>query len=359
MNDRLKELRTTIDELDKGIAKLLARRVETAKEIGRAKGDGPIYDPAREEQIIRRFSEMNPDLDRESLSTIHKEIISLCRSVQGRPTVACMGPEGSYSQQAMERALGSSIDPLFVTGPREVFRAVETGRASLGLVPVENTVEGTVYATLDGFSETGPEMTVIQEVSLPIRHVLASASPLSEIKRVVSHPQALAQCRLWLEEKLPGAKKEPVATTSHGATIAYSEPGTAAVCSAKAAEVNRIDILARDIQDRSHNRTRFWVVGPKGSTRSEGEKTSILFSVPHRPGSLLGALDPLRTAGVNLTAIQSRPMQGNPFEYLFFLDMMGNSSDPEISDALEAMRKSCLSMRVLGSYPSDIVVPGK
>jgi chorismate mutase/prephenate dehydratase len=359
LNDRLKELRTTIDELDKGIAKLLARRVETAKEIGRAKGDGPIYDPAREEQIIRRFSEMNPDLDRESLSTIHKEIISLCRSVQGRPTVACMGPEGSYSQQAMERALGSSIDPLFVSGPREVFRAVETGRASLGLVPVENTVEGTVYATLDGFSETGPEMTVIQEVSLPIRHVLASASPLSEIKRVVSHPQALAQCRLWLEEKLPGAKKEPVATTSHGAAIASSEPGTAAVCSAKAAEVNRIEILSRDIQDRSHNRTRFWVVGPKGSTRSEGEKTSILFSVPHRPGSLLGALDPLRTAGVNLTAIQSRPMQGNPFEYLFFLDMMGNSSDPEISDALEAMRKSCLSMRVLGSYPSDIVVPGK
>ncbi len=354
LNDELENLRLKIDEIDRSLAELIGHRAKVALEIGKAKGTAPVYDPTREREVIRRFQEANGDLDQEALAGIHKEIISLCRSLQRRPVVACMGPEGSYSQQAMEKALGSSVDGLFVSGPREVFRAVETGKATMGIVPVENTVEGVVYGTLDGFAQTSPNMAILQEVALPIRHVLAASCDMDEIEQVVSHPQALAQCRLWLEEHLPGVAKNPVVTTSHGAYMA-KERGTAAVCSAKAAEINGLRILAQDIQDQPHNTTRFWVVGENMSKRPGGDKSSILFSVPHRPGSLLDALDPLRSCGVNLTAIQSRPMPGNPFEYLFFLDMEGDIES--LSQAIEEMGKKCLRIRVLGSYPSNLSVP--
>lgn len=354
MNDELERLRAKIDEIDRSLAELIGRRAKVAVEIGKAKGSSPVYDPTREREVIRRFKEANSDLDQEALAEIHREIISLCRSLQSRSIVACMGPEGSYSQQAMEKALGSSVDGLFVSGPREVFRAVETKKATMGIVPVENTVEGVVYATLDGFAQTSPDLVILQEIALPIRHVLAASCDMGQIEQVVSHPQALAQCRLWLEENLPGARKNSVVTTSHGASMA-KETGTAAVCSARAAEINGLRVLAQDIQDQPHNTTRFWLVGENRSKRTGGDKSSILFSVPHRPGSLLDALDPLRNCGVNLTAIQSRPMPGNPFEYLFFLDMEGDTAS--LPRAMEEMEKKCLRIRVLGSYPSDLTVP--
>lgn len=354
MNEELEKLRVQIDEIDLALAELIGRRARVATEIGRAKGTAPVYDPGREREVIRRFKEANSELDQEALAGIHREIIALCRSLQERPTVACMGPEGSYSQQAMEKALGSSVDRLFVSGPREVLRAVETKKATMGIVPVENTVEGVVYATLDGFAQTSPNTVILQEIALPIRHVLAASCDMCQIEQVVSHPQALAQCRLWLEEHLPGASKNPVVTTSHGASMA-KEPGTAAVCSAKAAEINGLRVLAKDIQDQPHNTTRFWVVGEKRSKPNGGDKSSILFSVPHRPGSLLDALAPLRNRGINLTAIQSRPMPGNPFEYLFFLDMEGDMAT--LSQAVEEMEGMCLRLRVLGTYPSDMTVP--
>lgn len=352
-NRELDNLRSQIDKLDETIANLLEQRLETARAIGLAKEGGGIYDPVREQEVIRRLQNLHPDIEKDALAAIQREIISLCRSVQAPLRAACMGPEGSYSQQAAFRGAGRSVKNIFVRDPREAFKAVEKGEADLAVVPVENTIEGVVYATLDGFAASDPELKVIREVRLPIRHTLASrASNLGDIREVRSHPQALAQCRIWLDTHLPGIPRTPVSTTSAAAAMAAeSNEGLAAVCSELAAEFNDLPVLVRNIQDQSHNMTRFWIIGRQETREAPESKTSLLFSVAHTPGSLLDALEPLRRAGLNLTLIQSRPMPGNPFEYVFFVDLEGHVQDKRVSAALERMRSECFRLRVLGSYP--------
>lgn len=353
MKDKdLKNLRSTIDRLDEEITALLEKRIETAHSIGQAKGSGPIFDPVREREVIRRLQQLHPRIDGEALASIQREIMSLCRSVQKPLRVACLGPEGSYSQQAAITALGRSVDDRFVRDPREAFRALEKDEADLAVVPVENTIEGVVYATLDGFASADPALKIVREVRLPIRHTLSSrAADLGQMREVRSHPQALAQCRIWLDTHLPGIPRTPVSSTSEGAAMAAEEEGVAAICSELAAELKELPVLVRDIQDQPHNTTRFWVVGQQETRESEADKTSLLFAVAHTPGSLLDALEPLRRAGLNLTFIQSRPMPGNPFEYVFFVDLEGHVDDTRVSHALERMRPLCFRLRVLGSYP--------
>ena len=351
---RLKTLRDRIDELDEALADLLERRVATAREIGAAKGEGPVYDPAREERILRGLQARHPSLDPASLGAIHREVISLCRGVQGPLRVACLGPEGSFSHAAALRALGHGASPVLLPDLPSVFRAVETHEASLGVVPVENTLEGTVLPTLDAFSQAAPEIRVIRELRLPVRHVLASreGSPAG-IREVHSHPQALAQCRRWLAEHLPGAERIPSASTSGAAHLAARTPGIGCLCSREAADLTGLRVLAQDVQDRPHNATRFWVLGTGTPPPGEPRRTSLLFTVPHRPGTLLDALDPLREAGLNLTLIQSRPLPENPFEYFFCVDFQGPVEAPEAARALEAMEARCFRLRILGSYPVE------
>ena len=349
----LKVLRSRIDEIDHSLAELLGKRLETARSIGVAKGDGPVYDPVREAQIIEKFKGLLPQGDPEALAAIHREIISMCRSAQARLRVACMGPEGSFSQQAVFKALGHSVDPLFVDSPGSVFAAIEEELCGFGIVPVENTIEGVVCPTLDGFASAS-KVFIIKEINIPIRHVLASkCAEMSKVREVRSHPQALAQCRAWLDTNLPGVPRIPVATTSVAATMAAEDRSVAAVCSGLAAELNDLTLLKEGIQDQANNTTRFWVLGRNRARSGERDKTSILFSISHRPGALLDALEPLREAEVNLTLIQSRPMPGNPFEYLFFVDFEGPAGDSVVS-ALAEMEKRCFHLRVLGSYGAGL-----
>lgn len=348
----LDDLRSHIDELDETIANLLEQRIETARAIGIAKEGGTVYDPAREREVIRRLQKLHPEIGSAAMEAIQREIISLCRSAQAPLRVACMGPEGSYSQQAAFLATGRSVENFFVRDPREAFMALEKDEADLAVVPVENTIEGVVYATLDGFAATDPGIRVVREVRLPIRHVLASRSAgLADIREVRSHPQALAQCRIWLDTHLPGITRTPVSTTSAAAKMASEDENIAAVCSHMAAESSDLPVLFRNIQDQLHNTTRFWIVGRQETQAGPDSKTSLLFAVAHTPGSLFDALDPLRKADLNLTFIQSRPMPANPFEYVFFVDFEGHMEDKRVSEALERMRDRCFRLRVLGSYP--------
>ena len=353
-NEKLDKLRERIDAVDESIAALLEQRLAIAREIGKTKENGAVFDPAREKDLIAKLAKGHPDVDSRALENIMTEIISFCRAVQKRPTVAALGPEGSYSEQAAFAGLGKSIDVSFFDSPEQVVRAIERKEADLGVIPVENTIEGVVYSSLDAFASAGTELVIAMEVLVPIRHVLAGrAENLEAITEVRSHPQALAQCRLWLSSHLPHVPKKPSTSTSAAAAEASEDENLAAICSERAAQKHRLHVLARNIQDHPDNTTRFWVIGNRReiSASSEG-KISVLFTVAHKPGSLFHALEPLRDRGVNLTFIQSRPLASNPFEYFFFVDMEAGGKGHDVFEALDVMASRCFSFRLLGAYPS-------
>lgn len=349
-----KKLRAQIDGIDETIAKALQERRDIARRIGSTKTGGAVFDPSREREILEKIVAQHPDLDARSLEAVYQEIISLCRAAQKRLLVASLGPGGSYSHQAALEALGKSIDISFFESPGDVIQAVARRETDLGVIPVENTIEGVVYASLDSLASAGPDLAIAMEVIMPVRHVLAGKKgKLEDITEIHSHPQALAQCRIWLSTHLPQASRTPSSSTSAAALEAAASDGVAAVCSEAAAEKAGLEILARNIQDHSHNTTRFWVVGNRGNmTPSKTGKISLLFTVAHKPGSLFYALEPLRDSGANLMFIQSRPLVSNPFEYLFFVDIEAAPGNDKVLPALDVMASRCFSFRILGVYPS-------
>ncbi len=354
--ERLRTLRGEIDRIDGELVSLIRRRVEAARRVGEAKGGAPVYDPVREERVLRGVLERAEGVPPGALRAIYREILSLCRGVQGPLRAVCLGPGGSYSEEALRAALGEAPEVCFEATLGEVFRVLGNGGADLGVVPIENSLEGTVTATLDAFSAAPEALRIRSEVSLAIRHMLASrASDLKDLREVRSHPQGLAQCRQWLAANLPGVVLRASESTSAAAEEAARDPSTAAICSRAAAERNGLPILVADVQDRADNRTRFWIVGPEPlpspSEPEGGGKTSILFNVRHEPGALFYALEPLYRAGLNLMVIQSRPLPGNPFEYLFFVDFEGSAEEDPGAEVIRVMRPRCTFLRVLGSYP--------
>lgn len=347
----IEKLRREIDSIDEEIARSLRRRVEVARTMGGMK-EGAVYDPVREFALMERLRNLCPDIDAKALDAIYREVISLCRAVQRRLRAACMGPAGSFSQEATIKALGSHIDVVFVDGPQGVFDAIVREKADLGVVPVENTIEGTVYTSLDAFSTAPQDIRILSEVRLPIAHMLATwQTSIDEVDEVHSHPQALAQCRLWLRTNLPRARQIPASSTSAAAASVKGQRGKAAICSRLAAEINGLDIAMEHIEDQPHNTTRFWVVGRQPNKPFPRNKTSILFNVPHKPGTLFEALEPFYEARLNLTLIQSRPLPGNPFEYNFFVDFEGDASDEVVAKTLEKIKSRSARFRLLGSYP--------
>ncbi len=350
--EKLGEYREKIDRIDEAIGRLIAERAATAREIGRAKRGSPVYDPARENAVLARARTCCPGEDGEGVERIFRELISLCRSVQLPPRVAFLGPEGSFSHEGVLAAFGSSAELLPCPSFAEVFRAVEKGTAPQGVLPAENSIEGTVLPTMDAFVTAEKDIAIQNEVSIPVNHVLASAgNSLKEIKEVLSHPQALGQCREWLQRNLPLAAQIPVGSTSAAALASVGRPERAAVCSALAAKNNGLNILEERIQDRGGNTTRFWVVGRGKAAPGERNKTSFLFNVQHRPGHLFSALQPLYDNGLNLTHIQSRPLSGSSFEYYFFIDVEGHMDDEPVRRALSSMSERTVFLRILGSYP--------
>lgn len=353
---QLKGLREAIDALDSEMVAQINRRLQLAQQIGEAKrlAGKPVYDPAREKRVFERLLALNTGpLPQDCLERIFREIISASTALQRPISVAYLGPEGTFTQQAALRHFGGGVELLPLPSIPEVFGAVERGQAHYGVVPVENSSQGTVFATLDALSET--PLQIIGERYLPIEHCLISRSPLAGIRKVYSKDQALGQCRLWLAANLPRAELGETSSTARAVEIVADEPGSAAIASSLAATQFGLPVLVAGIQDLANNHTRFLVVGPAEMApgASGQDKTSIIMAVRDEVGALMHALEPFRQSAINITRIESRPSRRRPWDYVFFVDFSGHHDDPMVGEVISHLRKSCPMVKFLGSYPDD------
>jgi chorismate mutase / prephenate dehydratase len=350
----LEELRRSIDSIDRSILELLNQRAQIVKQVGEAKRrtSKPIYHAGRERDLVAALRSENPGpFPDEGIAPVFREIISATRSLEGPLRVAYLGPEGTYSHLAARKQFGSCGEFLSMLSISEIFRAVETGAAEFGIIPIENTTEGAVTSSLDAMVDA--KVTLCAEVLVPISHQLLSRSgKLEDIQSVVSHPQPLAQCRGWLDRHLPGIPRVATASTVTAAKRAVEDPSLAAIGSALAGELNGLAVVAADIEDDRDNTTRFVVIGREGPGPSGHDLTSAVYTIRRdQSGALYRLLEPFSRHGITLTALQCRPIQGHHWEYHFFLDLEGHASQPDVAKALTEAASCADSYRVLGSFP--------
>ncbi len=353
----LEALRARIDDLDRRVLKLLSERAQTARDIGTAKNRGAVsvLDIARERAVIRAVRKANDGpLSDDAIEAIFREVVSACRAAQAPTSVAFLGPAGTFSHAAALKQFGRTAIHVPVDTIGDVFTAVEAGRAHYGVVPVENTTEGAVTPTLDGLADT--PLKVIGEILVRVDHYLVSKSgERKSVKRIVSHPQPLAQCRTYLAKHFPGIPLDAAASTATAAATAARSSSIAAVASRLAAETHDLRVIASSIQDNPANVTRFLVlsdVSPDSPARRSGDdRTSLVVSVHDEVGVLGKVLRPFTAHRVNLSMIESRPILGRPWEYRFFLDVTGHVEDKGLARTLAEVQKVATSTKVLGSYP--------
>lgn len=353
MTGKLKELRQRIDAIDDQILALLNQRAGVVIEVGKAKAgqSKEFYVPSREQAIFERLCAGNPGpFPTDAIRRVFREIISASLSLELPMKVAFLGPPATFTHTAALRQFGFSAQLVPMKSIAAVFDEVQRGRAPYGVVPVENSNEGVVSHTLDMFMES--DLKVIAEVLLEISHDLLSLSgKMESVQRVVSHPQALAQCRNWLEENLSEVPLVDVASTALAAQMAADDESTAAVASGMAAGLYGLRTIKTRIEDNPNNFTRFLVVGKSIPDRSGRDKTSIMFSIRDEPGLLYRMLEPFSKRSLNLTKIESRPLKKKAWEYIFFLDLEGHIQDEVVTAAVEELRGYCQFLKVLGSYP--------
>lgn len=355
----LRSLRTQIDKLDVQIVKLVNERASVALEIGKLKNEHneEVFTPAREEEVLKNALEAHHKqkgvLDDGTIRAVFREIMSGSRALQKRLKVAYLGPEFSFSHLAAVERFGQAVEFLPVDSIAAVFEQVNRGDANLGVVPIDNSTDGRIADTLDMFIRL-PQIRICAEIRLRIRHNLLARCEPQEIRRIYSKPQALSQCRTWLSKNFPYAQYKEVSSTTTAAQLAQTEPGAAAVASRQAGVYHGLRILFADIEDSPNNETRFVVIGHQKCDKTGKDKTSVMLRVPHTAGSLVDALDVFKQAKINLTWIESFPVQstgsGKP-QYMFFLDFEGHTDDPKISRTLKSLQEHCAEMTVLGSYP--------
>lgn len=357
MSEDLEELRRRIDEIDESLQSLISDRVRLAKRIGAAKreaGSENGYRPEREAQILRTITARNEGpLTDEQLVRIFRELISATLAVEAPIRVAYLGPEGTYTQAAALKHFGSSVTSLAQTTIDDVFRAVESGEADYGVVPVENSIEGMVSHTLDSFF-TSP-LKICGEIQLRIRHQLLSrAAQLADVRRVVSHAQSLAQCRRWLTRNLPNVELVTAPSNAEAVRRIRGEPSDAAIAGAAAGDLYGVPVLKANIEDDAGNTTRFLVIGARDAAPSGEDKTSLVVSNPNKPGALHRILTPLAEQKVSMTRIESRPSKAGLWDYVFFIDIEGHAGDPNVRSALTRLEEEAGFLRCLGSYPRAV-----
>ena len=354
-------IRAEIDALDEQLQQLINRRALLAGQVGISKHAAghtvDFYRPEREAEVLRAALERNHGpLRNEEIARLFREIMSACLAQQEPLKVAFLGPEGTYTQAAVYKHFGHSVRALALGTSDEVFHEVEAGNADFGVVAVENSSEGTVTHTLDRL--VGSPLHICGEVELRIRHCLMGRmESLSGIARVCAHAQALAQCRLWLDENLPDAERVPVSSNAEGARRARDEHGTTAIAGETAAEVYGLRLLVNEIEDRADNTTRFLIIGQKLLARSGQDKTTLLVSTSSTaaPGALHRLLEPLATNRISMTRIESRPSRRGKWHYVFFIDIEGHVSDKPVARALKSLKSRASLFRVIGSYPRSVL----
>lgn len=358
MAEDLEKLRQRIDEIDESLQNLISERVGLAKEIGEIKrraGAADVYRPEREAQILRTVRERNEGpLTDEQIVRIFRELISATVAAEAPIKVGYLGPEGTYTHAAALKHFGTSVTALPGTTIDDVFQAVETGDTNYGVVPVENSIEGMISHTLDSFF-TSP-IRICGEILLRIRHqLLSSAASLSDVKRVVSHAQSLAQCRRWLTQHLPGAELISVSSNAEAVRQIQGDNAAAAIASEAASVLYDVPVLKANIEDNAANTTRFLVIGPGETPPSGEDKTSLMVSNPNKPGALHRILSPLAEHNVSMTRIESRPSRAGLWEYVFFIDIEGHAADENVRAALEKLEAEAGFLRLLGSYPRAVL----
>src|SRR2546427_2904945 len=348
------EHRKAIDKYDAQIVKLLNERTKHVLAIGemKLKAGEEIYAPHRERAVFQRICKLNPGpITEESLRAIYREIMSSALSLEKSMIVAYLGPEATFTHQAAIRRFGSSLHYSAQKTIADVFNEVSKNRADYGVVPVENSTEGIVTHTLDMFVDS--DLKIVSEIVLRAQHCLLSNWRLSQIKKLYAHPQALGQCRGWVQTHLPRVEIIETSSNARSAEFAAKEKASAAIAGVLAAEKYGLRIIEQDIQDNAANATRFLVLGRRCSPPTGNDRTSVMFSIVDRVGALYQSLAPFRRYRINMTKIESRPSKRKAWEYFFFVDCDGHMNDRKVAKALVLLAEHCSYVKVLGSYPNS------
>ncbi len=358
-SEALGALRVQIDSLDQQLLSLLNQRARVAEQVGeikRAEGS-PFFRPDRVAQVIEKIQAANQGpLLNQHVASIWREIMSACLALEAPQRVAVLGPQGTFCEQAAIEFFGGAANLIYCANFDEVFHATAAGTAQYGVVGMENSTEGVVARSLDLFLRS--PVHVVGEVSLLVRHnLLRQVNDLSGIEVVMAHPQALAQCQNWLSQHLPNAERRAVDSNAEGARLAATNPAWAGLASERAAAQFGLHIVAHAIQDEAYNRTRFAVIclpQTLAMPPATGKDcTSLVVSVPNRPGAVHDLLVPLKNNGVSMTRFESRPARIGTWEYYFYVDVEGHQQDEKVARGLDELRRNAAFFKILGSYPSS------
>ncbi len=353
MDTDLTPLRERIDAIDRQVLELLNQRARHAQDIGLHKHRFglPVFRPEREREVIAKVQQANTGpLLSDGVMAIWREIMSACRALEARQQVAFLGPQGTYSEQAARQFFGSSCNFSACTDLDEVFRSQINGSSAFAVVAIENSTEGAVARTLDLL--LAHPVLISGEISLAIHHNLLRKRPgIDGIRAVLAHPQALAQCRQWLDAHLPAIERRAVSSNAEGARLAAQDETLAAIAGEQAASQYLLHVAAARIQDEAQNRTRFVVLGAHTPQPSGRDRTSLILSVPNRAGAVFEMLRPLAEHGVSMSRFESRPARSGAWEYFYYIDLEGHQDDPPVRQALDELHRACAFFKNLGSYP--------
>ncbi len=354
-NQKIHELRKKIDEIDDKLVDLLNERAKIVIEVGNIKKAEKLdfHSPSREREILERLTARNTGpLPEDTLKAVYHEILSSSLSLERPLKVAYLGPRATFTHQAGMQQFGLAAQYVPVESIKDVFNEVERGRADYGVVPIENSTSGAVIYTLDMFIDS--ELKISAEIMLEVsQHLLSKSGKIEDIKKIYTISPAAAQCRQWLEKNLPGVPVLDATSTARAAEMALDDPSAAAIASEMAAVLYSLQIAARKIEDSASNITRFLVIAPKYPGRTGRDKTSIMFSIKDKVGALYTMLAPFAESGINLNRLDARPSGRKVWDYVFFIDMEGHIEDENVAKAIENLKKDCLFLKVLGSYPKS------
>lgn len=356
MSEELKQLRDQIDAIDDQLLQLVSRRAALAQQVGKIKKSGIIYRPEREAQILARMQAQNPGpVSNEHIKQLFTEIMSLCRALEKPMSVAFLGPNGTFSEEAALKRFGSAITAVPCDSIDDVFRTVESDTAHYGVVPVENSTEGAVGRTMDLLLQT--PLSICGEIQLPVHQFLmAQQTDLTHIRKIYSHPQSLAQCHHWLTANLPHLPSSALihaVSNAEAARQAAADNQAAAIAGQRAAELFGLTICAENIEDDPKNTTRFLVISNQMVAPSGKDKTSLVVSTGNRSGAVYQLLEPLAQHGISMSRLESRPSRTGLWQYVFFIDLEGHRDDPHVDAALTALREKAAFLKILGSYPAS------
>ena len=354
----LAELRVEIDALDKQVQQLIGERAQLASDVAEVKkstdDNSVFYRPEREAQVLRAIINRNDNLLKDKdMAHIFREIMSACLALEQPLNIAYLGPEGTFTQEAALKHFGHAVSTLDCAGIDEIFHQVEKGNAHYGVVPIENSSNGVIGGTVDMLYSQ--DLKICGEVEISIQHQLMSADQSIEIKTIYAHQQALDQCQRWLANHYPNAQLKAVASNALAARLVKDEVGAAAIASEAALGLYDLERVAKNIEDKTGNTTRFLILGKESIEPSGDDKTSILVVTKHESGALFDLLEPFKEQKINMMQLARHPIPGVKWEYLFLIDIEGHQEDDKVKVALAEIEKRVLKVDVLGSYPVAVL----